>query len=70
VHPLSLLHIHGASGRSGGKKQIGLAAKEGRDLQDVGDVACRLALLGQVHVSENGQARGSANAIERGEAFV
>ena len=38
---LALLHVDGAAGFGGGHEQVGLAAQERRDLQDVDDLGGR-----------------------------
>ena len=57
---LAFLHVDGAAGLGGGDEQVGLAAEEGRNLEDGFDVAERVgelgSLLGGVDVGEDGEA--------------
>ena len=53
---LALLDVDNAAGASGFEQQIGLAAKERGDLQDVDDFGCRRRLRGFVNVGEDGEA--------------
>src|SRR5207248_438738 len=38
MHPLTLLDVHSPASLSCGDEEIGLAAEEGRDLKDIGDL--------------------------------
>ena len=68
MHPLALLHVHRLARCAGGDEQIGLPAEEGGDLQHVDDLRRRRALLGQMHVGEDRQARSPRARVERGES--
>ncbi len=50
---LSLLDVDHALAHGGGDDQVGLAAEEGGDLQDVGDLGDRGDVSGFVHVGED-----------------
>ena len=66
---LSLLHVDGATGFSGGDQQVGLAAEEGRNLKDIAGLGCRAAVLRLVHVGEDGEVRLSGDAAQDARAF-
>jgi hypothetical protein len=53
---LSLLHVDGTAGFSGGDEQVGLATEEGGDLEDVAGFCDGSAMVGLVHVGEDGEA--------------
>ena len=57
-HELALLDVDDAAGAAGGQQQVGLAAEERRDLQDVGHLGGRLGLRRLVDVGEDGKAFG------------
>jgi hypothetical protein len=67
VHPLPFLDVHRAPRRAGRLEEVGLAAQERRDLQHVGDLGDRCALLGEVHVREDAQPGLLFHAGERRE---
>jgi hypothetical protein len=69
-HELALLDIDGAPGAGRRLDQIGLAAKEGGDLQDVADRRRMLALPGLVDVGEQRQAGFVAGGAQGGEAAL
>ena len=66
-HPLPLLDVHGPPGLPGGEQEIGLATEEGGDLKDVGYSSGDGHLQRVVHVRENRQSRGAADALQRAE---
>ena len=53
---LAFLDVDGAAGFAGGDEQVGLAAEEGGDLEDVDGFGGDLAVGGLVDVGEDGQA--------------
>ncbi len=52
---LAFLDVDGASGAGGGDEQVGLAAEEGGDLQDVDDFSGGGGLGGVVDIGEDGE---------------
>jgi hypothetical protein len=58
------LDVDGAAGAAGGDEEVGLAAEEGWDLQDVGTFCGDFAMRGLVHVGQDGQARGFGEPAE------
>ena len=54
----------------GSDEQVGLAAEERGDLEHIHHFGGRGALLRQMNVGQERQARRTPNAFERGEAFV
>ena len=56
--------------RAGGEQQVGLAAEEGRDLQDVHRFGDRGAVVGQVHVGQDRAADPVAHRSEDAQALV
>ena len=52
---LAFLYVDGAAGAGGGDEQVGLAAEEGGDLQDVDDLAGGGGLGGLVDIGEDGK---------------
>jgi hypothetical protein len=69
-HPLALLDVHRASALAGGDQEIGLAAQEGGDLQDVGHLGGGGHLRDLMHVGEHREAAGRPDALERAQAGV
>ena len=63
---LALLDVDGASAARRGQEEIGLAAKEGRDLEDVDDPRGGPDLRGVVNVGEDGTAKA---LFDSGENF-
>ena len=66
---LALLHVDGAAGFSGGDEQVGLAAEEGGNLEDVAGFGDGGAVRGLVHVGEDGKVRLFGDAAEDAGAF-
>src|SRR6185437_11599673 len=70
---LPLLYVDGAAGFGSGDQQIGLAAKERRDLEHGFDIAERFGELGRllrsVDVGEDGEAVVFRNAAKDTRAF-
>ena len=58
---LALLDVDGAPGQRRGDEQVGLAAKESRDLQHIDDFGGEIALTGLVHVGQRRQAEAIAD---------
>ena len=67
---LTLLDVDRLAGFGGGDQQIGLAAEEGRNLQDVHDFGDFGALLGQVHVGDDRHADLFADFFEDGRCCI
>ena len=65
---LALLDVHDAAGASGVDQQIGLAAEERGDLQNVDGLGGELGLRGLVNVGEHGDA-AIAHALQDAQAF-
>ena len=61
---LSLLDIHHLAGLGRCHKQVGLAAEEGRNLQDVDVLGGHFGLLGQVDVGDDGHAELGAHLCQ------
>ncbi len=55
---------------AGGEQQIGLAAEEGGDLQNVDHFGDRRALMGIMHVGQHRDAEFGADVGQNGEATV
>src|SRR5208282_1223428 len=53
----------------GGDEQVGLAAEEGGDLQDIDDLSCGGGLGAIVNIGEDGEVEGVADFGEDAEAF-
>ena len=66
---LALLNIDGAPGFSGGDEQVGLAAEEGGDLEDVDGFGGDFAVGGLVDVGEDGKAGFAGEAAEDARAL-
>ena len=66
---LAFLNVDGAAGAAGGDEQVGLAAKEGGNLEDVDGFGSDLAVGGLMDVSEDGNARIFGDAAEDARAF-
>ena len=66
---LAFFDIHDAAGLARGDKQIGLAAKERRDLQHVANFRGRSHLRDFVHVGEDRQASPLGDGGEDAQAF-
>ena len=62
------LTLTGLPGARGGDQEIGLAAEEGRDLQDVDRFGDGRALLGLMHVGRDGKAELSLISAKMGSA--
>ncbi|OQB38810.1 MAG: hypothetical protein BWY06_01882 [Candidatus Latescibacteria bacterium ADurb.Bin168] len=67
---LPLLHVDAPPRARRGKEQVGLAAEERRDLQDVDNLGSRSGLRRLVHVGENGNADLSAHLRQDAQALV
>ena len=67
---LAFLDVDGAAGFAGGDEEVGLAAEEGGDLEDVDGFGGRVALGGVVDVGEDGDAEAFADGGEDGEALM
>ena len=70
MKPLTFFYVHRFPSCSGGLEQIGLPAKERRDLQRIDKLRDRSALIGQMNVGQNSQAGGRAHAIESCQALL
>ena len=68
-HELAFLNVDGTTGAAGGNKQIGLAAEERGDLQDVDGLCGDFAVAGLVNIGEDGKARVLRDAAEDARAF-
>ena len=66
---LTLLHVDGATGFSGGDEQVGLTAEEGGNLEDIAGLGDGGAVLGLVHVGEDGEVRLFGDAAQDARAF-
>jgi hypothetical protein len=66
---LSLLHVDGATGSSGGDEQVGLTAEEGGNLEDIAGLGDGGAVFGLVHVGEDGEVRLFSDAAQDTRAF-
>ena len=66
---LALFDVDGLAGFGGGDEEVGLAAEEGGDLEDVDGFADRGAVLGGVDVGEDGEAGGFGYGAEDAAAF-
>ncbi len=66
---LALLDVDGSASLGGGDEEVGLAAEEGRDLEDVDGFAYGAAILGGVDVGEDGEAGGFGYGAENAAAF-
>ena len=53
---LTLFDVHGAAGLRGGNQQVGLAREKGGNLEHIHNFRHLAALLGQVHIGQDGQA--------------
>jgi hypothetical protein len=51
------LDVDGAAGFAGSDQQVGLAAEESGNLEDIDGFGGDLAVRGLVHIGEHGQAR-------------
>jgi hypothetical protein len=67
---LAFFDVDGAAGVAGGDEQVGLAAEEGRDLEDVGAFGGDFAVGGFVDVGEDGEAGGFGDGAEDAGAFA
>jgi len=71
---LPLFYVDGAAGLGGGDQQVGLAAEEGRNLENGLDIAKGVrelgGLLGGVDVGEDGEAVVSGDAAEDARALL
>lgn len=71
---LTLLDVDGAAvllgGLGGGDEEIGLAAEEGGDLEDVDGLGDAGAVLGGMDVGEDGEAVGLRDGLEDAGAFL
>jgi hypothetical protein len=66
---LALLEVDDTARASGLEQEVGLAAEEGGDLEDIGDFGGRAGLPGLVNVREDGVAR-RLDAGQDAEAFL
>ena len=66
---LAFLDVDGAAGFAGGDEQIGLAAEEGGNLEDVDGFGGDFAVGGLVDVGEDGKAGVLGEAAEDARAF-
>ena len=69
-HELAFFDVDGFAGLSGGLEEVGLAAEEGGDLQEVDGVGGGDGLVGFVDVGGDGDADLIADGGENFEAFV
>jgi hypothetical protein len=70
LHPLPLLHVHRPPRTTRREEQIGLAAEERRDLEDIYDL-CDCRRMGRlVDVGEERQAARGTGGLERAEALL
>ena len=67
---LAFLDIHGAAALAAGDNEVGLAAEESGDLEDVGDFGDAGDVGGFVDVGEDGDADGVSNFFQNAEAFL
>ena len=67
---LPLLDVDDLSGLCGRDDEVRLAAQEGRDLDDVGDLPDLLCLPGLVHVCDDRDAVGVLDLLEDAEALL
>ena len=67
---LALLDVDRGTGLAGGVEEVGLAAEEGGDLQDVDGLGGRTAMVGQMDVGQHGAAMLLADVGEDAEALV
>ena len=66
---LTLFHVDGAAGAARGDEEVGLAAEEGGDLEDVGAFRGDVAVGWLVDVGEDGEAGGLSEAAQDRGAF-
>jgi len=66
---LALFDVDGFAGFGSGGEEVGLAAEEGGDLEDVDGFAYGGAVLGGVDVGEDGEAGGFGYGAEDAAAF-
>ena len=66
---LAFLDVDSAAGFGGGDEEVGLAAEEGGDLEDVDGFGYGAAVLGGVDVGEDGEAGGFGYGAEDAAAF-
>ena len=66
---LAFLDVDGTAGFGGGDEEVGLAAEEGGDLEDVDGLAYGGTVLGGVDVGEDGEAGGFGYGAENAAAF-
>lgn len=68
-YELAFFHVDSLAGFGGGDEQVGLAAEEGRDLEDVHGFAYGGAVLWGVDIGEDGEACGFGHGAEDAAAF-
>ena len=67
---LAFLDVYGSACAGGGYEQVGLAAEEGGDLEDVDVLGGEVGFLCRVDVGDGGDAEGAADFFEHFQGFL